>query len=462
MRTFPRLGVLFLLALATGLLWPSAEPALAADVNSVDVGLLHTCALTTTGDVRCWGTNRYGQLGEGTTTDRTTPVDVLGLDDDVSDIAAGGQHTCALTTGGALKCWGWNRYGQLGNGATTGLAPNPAPVDVVGLESGVAALVAGGVHSCALTAAGGVKCWGWNQFGQLGNGQVCGFVCPAPVDVPGLTNGVTAIAAGTVHTCAVTTDAGVKCWGENGSGQLGDGTTTDSTIPVDVVALGANVAALSAGGSHTCVLTTAGGVQCWGDNGSGQLGDGRACGTACTIPVDVVELGTDVAALSAGENHTCVLTTDGSVQCWGDNGSGQLGDGQACGVTCTVPVEVSGLGSGVAAIAAGGDQTCAMTGAGDIKCWGANGSGQLGDGTTVNGATPVNVVGLKPVSGDVDCSGAANIRDAQLIAQLVVGRITQLSCPDAADVTGDDAVSIVDAQLIAQFVVGRINSLPPS
>ena len=163
------------------------------------------------------------------------PVDVAGLASGVSAIAAG-RHTCALTSGGGVKCWGSNGYGRLGNGTTSN---SIIPVDVAGLTSGVSAITAGDRHTCALTSVGGVKCWGWNQWGQLGNGTTTDS--NIPVDVAGLASGVSAIATGGIHTCALTSGGGVKCWGFTGSGQLGNGTTTSSRTPVDVSGLASAV-----------------------------------------------------------------------------------------------------------------------------------------------------------------------------------------------------------------------------
>jgi alpha-tubulin suppressor-like RCC1 family protein len=183
-----------------------------------------SCALTAAG-VKCWGDNRSGQLGDGTISDRPTLVDVAGLSSGVTAIAAGGGQTCALVAG-AVKCWGANAYGQLGDGTTS---DRSTPVEVAGLGGGVSAIAAGGDHTCALTVAGGVKCWGRNSDGQLGDGTTSDR--STPVDVTGLSGGVTAIAAGSDHTCTLTVAGGVKCWGFNHFGPVGEGTTADRLTP---------------------------------------------------------------------------------------------------------------------------------------------------------------------------------------------------------------------------------------
>ena len=253
---------------ALGILWPRPEPASAnplTGVASVSAGL-HTCAVTITGGAKCWGRNSAGQLGAGTTETcgsagfpcSPVPLDVAGLGG-VPAISAGEQHTCALTTAGGIKCWGDNTFGQLGDGTTTNQS---APIDVVGLTSGVASVAAGQGHTCVVTSAGGAKCWGINDFGQLGDGTT--GTSFTPVDVSGLTSGVATVSTGSVHTCAVTTAGGVKCWGWNVLGQLGIGAldSNDHLVPEDVVGLASGVAAVSAGDLHTCALTTAGGVKC--------------------------------------------------------------------------------------------------------------------------------------------------------------------------------------------------------
>jgi alpha-tubulin suppressor-like RCC1 family protein len=238
--------------------------------------------LTSGGGVKCWGANESGQVGNGVTGPNggvSTATDVVGLTSGVAAITAGGSHNCALTTSGGVKCWGRNDVGQLGNNSTT---DSTTPVDVNGLTSGVVAVSAGQSSTCALTATGGVKCWGYNDFGQLGNNSTTNS--STPVDVTGLTAGASAVSAGGAHTCALIGGA-LKCWGNDSVGQLGDGTTTNSSTPVDVTGLAPGVTAVNAGAAHTCALTSGGGVRCWGDNSNGQLGDGTT--TNSSTPVGV-------------------------------------------------------------------------------------------------------------------------------------------------------------------------------
>jgi len=305
-------------------------------VAAISAGGYHACALTTAGGVKCWGLNAQGQLGNNTWANCYTPVDVVGLTSGVAAIFAGMDHTCALTTAGAVKCWGLNHFGQLGDNTTTN---RNTPVDVVGLTSGVAEISAGKYqHTCALTTAGGVKCWGWNSYGQIGDNTTT--IHYTPVDVVGLSSGVAEISAGYYHTCALTTAGGDKCWGYNDYGQIGDNTTSNSSVPLDVVGLTSGVAEISAGDYHTCALTTAGGVKCWGDNNYGQIGDNTQIQRL--TPVDVFGLTSGVAEISAGGSHTCALTMAGGVKCWGYNENGELGDNGAESWSYT-PVDVIGL-----------------------------------------------------------------------------------------------------------------------
>ncbi len=351
--------------------------------DDVAAGTNHSCGLTDAGGVKCWGSNGLGELGDGTTDDSTTPVDVVGLGSGVVAVATGVGHSCALTTGGGVKCWGWNAAGQLGNGTTD---DTTTPVDVVGLGSGVTAISATYSHTCAATDAGAVKCWGWNTYGQLGDGT--DVDATTPVDVSGLGGGVTAVSAGTVHTCALTATGGVKCWGYNDFAVLGDGTTTSSAVPVDVVGLGAGVTAVSTGQTHSCALQLTGGVKCWGSNAFGELGDGTT--ELRASPVDVVGRGSGTIAVTTGANHSCAIVAGGTVDCWGSNDYGQLGDGTV--TTSPLPVHVVGL-AGASDPSAGTAHTCVVVPTG-LQCWGSNERGQLGDGTTDDSPTPVTVIDL--------------------------------------------------------------------
>ena len=363
---------------------------LGSGVTTIGSGRFHTCALTTAGAAKCWGNNQFGQLGDNSTARRLIPVDVVSLSSGVAAIGAGAYHSCVLTPASGVKCWGLNYYGQLGNNRNS--VSQETPVDVVGLSSGVAAIGAGAHHTCALTTVGGVKCWGYNGLGQLGNNSITNS--PMPINVVALTSGVAAISSGGSHTCALTTAGGVKCWGLNASGQLGINSTASVSIPVDVISLGFDVAAISAGEDHTCALTTAGAVKCWGYNGDGELGDNST--TDRLTPVDVVSLGSGVAAISAGAAHTCALTTTSGVKCWGYNVLGQLGNNG--GANSPIPVDVVSLGSTVAAIGAGANHTCALTAAGAVACWGYNFFGQLGDNSNTDRLTPVTILSGQSIS----------------------------------------------------------------
>lgn len=358
-----------------------------AENGSIAAGGFHTCALTTNGAVRCWGDNSSGELGVGTTTQRPAPVQVSGLGSGMQAVAAKGAYTCALTAMGTVRCWGDNSHGQLGDGS---IIRRLTPVTVTGLGSGVQAIASGDSHTCALTAAGAVMCWGDNSHGQLGDGTITQRLTPVPV--AGLGSGVHGIAAGGDHACALTTAGAVYCWGDNVAGQLGDGTTTQRHTPVPVSGEVSGVQAIALGYYHTCALSTAGAVSCWGYNGVGALGDGST-GDANhnrLMPVPVVGLGSGVHEIKAGYEHTCAVTTAGAISCWGWNVTGQLGDGTT--TQRLTPVPVVGLNNGVQAIAAGVYHTCALITADAVYCWGANASMQLGDGTTTNRLTPVSVL----------------------------------------------------------------------
>jgi len=351
-----------------------------------------TCAVMDSGGLKCWGWN-LGKPG-GWSASSPKPEDVPGLSSGVAAVAAGrGFSSCALTTSGGVKCWGNNLDGQLGDGTTT---DRPTPVDVVGLGSGVVAISAGGAHACAVMADGGVKCWGKNADGQVGDGLFSFAGALTPVDVVGIGAQAISVAAGGAHTCVLTITGGVRCWGANSSGQLGDGTTIRRATPADVVGLTSGVIALDAGNAHTCALTSGGGVKCWGQNASGQVGDGTSGPDGSggfiyrALPTDVLGLASGVAALSAGSAHNCALTSGGGVKCWGYNFFGQIGNGTRGGTNNGVPMpaDVTGLASGVAGITTAAGTSCALLSGGTAKCWGQNDHGQVGHGWFIPAGIP--------------------------------------------------------------------------
>ena len=307
---------------------------------SITTGRNHTCALLSTGAAICWGSNLNGQLGDGTTANRLTPTEVIGLSSDVTAISGGREHTCALLATGAVTCWGWNEYGQLGDGTT---ANRLTPIAVTGLDSDVTAITGGTRHTCALLATGAVTCWGDNTDGQLGDGTTANRLTPTAVT--GLDSDVTAITAGHNHTCALLATDAVHCWGYNGYGQLGDGTTANRLTPTAVTGLDSGVTAISASRFHTCALLATGALTCWGWNGYGQLGDGTTANRL--TPTAVTGLSSDVTAITAETFHTCALLATGAVRCWGYNGYGQLGDNSTA--NRATPTAVTGLDSGVGA-----------------------------------------------------------------------------------------------------------------
>jgi len=352
----------------------------------VAAGGTHTVA-ETDGTVRAWGNNSNGQLGDGTTTQSVTPVQVSGLGD-VTAIAGGNLHTVAVKkSDGTIWAWGSNSSGQLGNDNTTDSKVPVQVSSVSGLTDAIA-VAAGNAHTVALKSDKTVWTWGDNAKGQLGNGNAGGN-SNVPVPVSGLTD-VIAIAAGNLHTVAVKSDGTVWAWGSNSTGQLGNGTTTDSNVPVQVSGL-AHVIAVAAGSSHTVALDSDGTVRAWGDNTYGQLGDGT--NTQETTPVKVNDL-SDAIAVAAGSIHTAAVKTDGTVWAWGRNSNGQLGNGTT--TDSNVPVQVSGLAH-VIAVAAGSSHTVALKTDDTIWAWGNNSNGQLGDGTTNQATIPVQVQLLLPV-----------------------------------------------------------------
>jgi alpha-tubulin suppressor-like RCC1 family protein len=359
----------------------SGEVAFGAGV--IAAGNAHTCAIVGNNGVECWGDNSSSQLGSALP-GGFQPAAVAQLTSGVMWIAAGAAHTCAIVNG-AAKCWGFNNDGELGNGKSGSTANSNTPVDVTGLSHGVQAITGGDLHTCAIVN-GSAKCWGNNDFGQLGNGDPLNAGSSAPVSVNNLSAGVQSISAGGSHSCAVVGGSAV-CWGFNGDGQLGNATMAnpspgDSNVPVQVTNLTSGVKDIATGSVHTCALVN-GGVQCWGDNSLGQLGTGISSTTPSRSPVPVPTLTSGVQAITAGANHNCALLTDATVRCWGDNRFGQLGINSDMQKVAT-PTAITIASGALNLIVAGHQHTCTDS-QGAVWCWGVNDLGEVGVDPTVNG-----------------------------------------------------------------------------
>lgn len=348
---------------------------------SISAGGEHVCAVSRADTLVCWGSNKYGQIIVGSSEPAvlTAPTTVAS---GVVAVSAGFEHTCAIKTDGSLSCWGKGWDGQLGGGGDGGLT-------VLG---DVSAVSAGVKHTCALRKTGSVACWGEGSDGQLGNWTTADSSKPVPVS--GMADAV-AVAVGDAHSCALRASGAVWCWGKNDHGQLGDGTKLLNSTPLPVKGL-TDATAITAAGNTTCALRKNGLVACWGQ--------GLAGVPASTTPKDVAGV-SGVAALGSPHRNSpgipngfmCVLTTAGSVQCWGEDHEGQLGSGLP-GVTweTSPPKAVANL-SGVVALSSTPASTCAIVQSGEIVCWGSNADGRLGNGTFYQSATPVST-GLSDVT----------------------------------------------------------------
>ena len=392
-------------------------------VTAVSAGLEHACAISA-GAVSCWGSDSNGQLGDGFIAEAAHPVPVQGLGTAVA-IGVGGGHACAvLADGGGAMCWGDDLYGNLGNSAGS---RSSVPLAVGSFDAGTA-IACGGYHTCGLSA-GKVSCWGYGAYGQLGNGSLNEESTPTPVLE---LSDVTAVTAGQLHTCAALADGGVDCWGSDGFGQVGPGGASSDggtvTSPVPVPGLG-SVAIVAAGYYHTCAAANDAGVYCWGDNASGQLGIGSDAGMV-EAPTRVPGLGA-IGALAAGVSHTCAAVIGGGVYCWGDNSYGQLAT-QSIGGSST-PVLVQGL-DGVKSLAATSYFTCASLSDGGVDCWGSNGYGQLGSLDAGTAPSPVAGLGSAMAVGTGTYSACALLADggvacwgSNAVGQLGIGMVIRSS-----------------------------------
>ena len=389
----------------------------ASSATIISIRSYHTCAVLDNGSAKCWGHNQYGRLGIDNETqmgDDTGEMSQLtginlGTGRTATSISAGEYHTCALLDNGAVKCWGFNRYGQLGIDSNTDMGDDSGEMaQLIGIDLGTGrtatSISAGWGHTCALLDNGAVKCWGYNLRGQLGIGNTdnMGDNSSEMANLPSINLGTgrtaTAISLGGHHSCSVLDNGAAKCWGLNNHGQLGIDNTTDmgdgsgemSQLTGINLGTGRTAISISAGQNHTCAVLDDGSAKCWGRNDRGHLGidndthmgDGSGEMTLLTG----IDLGTDrtATAVSAGVSHTCALLDNGAVKCWGYNGNGQLGIdnetdmGDGSGEMAQLTGINLGTGRTATAIAAGGNISCAKLDNSSVKCWGSNYVGQLG------------------------------------------------------------------------------------
>ncbi len=350
-------------------------------IQQMSVGGGYTCAVLESGTVKCWGQNWAGQLGDGTQEASSSPVTVIGLSESASEVQAGSDFTCAVLQSGGVKCWGYVEY------------PQSSPIAIQGLVEPVEKLSIGRGFACALSA-GSIQCWGENESGQLGvPASEPVWNAGAPVDLPGKAIDVS---VGDHHTCAVLEDGSIHCWGSDQRGQLGRNRQAERPIPVAVaqplIVTQVAVGGTGYGQSFTCaVFAPEGALRCWGANDAGTLGLGEEAATV-SRPTLVTGLESGIVQVVAGQEHVCALNSDGEVSCWGANWSGQLGSSVEFALT---PLQVTGLGGRVSSISAGDRYTCALLEDGSVRCWGAIVPGMENGRAVKYSMTPVTPAGLE-------------------------------------------------------------------
>jgi alpha-tubulin suppressor-like RCC1 family protein len=374
--------------------------------TSVEGG--HTCVVVADGTVRCWGLNGSGQLGDRTINTPLGSVQVVGISTAIA-VTTGKDHSCALLVDATVRCWGANSVGQLGNGSFT---PSLEPVtvrDITNRDITNAVSISGGSnHTCVRRSDGTIACWGSNEFGQIGDGSLGnGNNRPVAVQVRDI-NDARMVSVGSTHTCAVRANGTVACWGGNGVGQLGRGFDGDNRPTPDTVPGLESVWLVASGHRYSCAVVLFGFVTCWGFNDTGQLGDGSTENSSIPIRIAIADLFGNLPAtfgIAPGNGHTCVLGSNGNtfVHCWGQNAAGELGRPATEVPQIDQTAPVGGIPNTVE-VAAGLDRTCILNASDVVFCWGENSAGQLGNGSTQDVVVPTAVGGL---AGAVSARGVA-------------------------------------------------------
>jgi len=387
-------------------------------IKSVSVGLNHSCAIASDNQAYCWGYNNYGQLGNNSTTQSNVPVAVNTTGalngKTIKSISAGWSATCAIASDDQAYCWGYDTYGGLGNNSTT-RSLVPVAVDTTGVLSGktIKSISAGQYFACVTASDDQAYCWGYDNYGQLGNNSVVQSLVPVAVDTTGLLSGKTvkSISTGYNHTCAIASDDRAYCWGYNPYGGLGNNTSTNSSVPVAVdttgVLSGKNIKTIAAGYYATCAFTSDDQVSCWGYNGYGQLGNNSTAQSRVPVAIDTSGAisGKTIKSISFNWTHVCAAYDDNHVYCWGGDDFGQLGIGStsiskvaaAVDSSYTPPAILSGLTN--TAVSSGYYNACSLTSGGQVYCWGYNTLGQVGNNTTDNSYVPSAVYTAGALSG---------------------------------------------------------------
>ena len=334
----------------------------------VSVGAYHSAAITKDGSLYTWGWNGYGQLGDGTKTDKYIPKKIM---DNVKLVSLGDFHSAAITKDGSLYTWGRNNYGQLGNRTTT---DSLTPIKIM---DNVQSVSLGGYHSAAITKDGRLYTWGSNAYGQLGNGTAGNLTNHTPIKVM---DNVQSVSLGDRYCAAITKDGSLYTWGENIEGQLGNGTAgyTPNPTPIKVMD---NVQSVNLGSYHSAAITKDGSLYTWGDNNEGQLGNGTT--TNSLTPIKIMD---NVQSVSFGYYYSAAITKDGSLYTWGDNYGGTLGNGTT--TDSLTPIKIM---DNVQSVSFGGYHGAAIAKDDSLYTWGDNENGQLGNGTTTDSRTPVKI-----------------------------------------------------------------------